>query len=242
MDAWVDLHIHSCLSPCAENEMTPWNIVGMAHLKGLDAVAVTDHNAALNLPDAMTAGEALDVIVVPGLEVTTKEEIHVLTYFETLEDALTFGKVIYDHLPDVQNDPKLFGDQIITRDGDEEAGRLDKLLIAATDLSVDEVETLALSHHGVLIPAHINRGSYGMLNGLGLVPPLPAYPVVEASAAAPCPEMVLAGRRVLRSSDAHRLEDIKERDFTLPVSEKSLRAVFKALCWQPDHRDFVQNR
>lgn len=229
MDVWADLHIHSCLSPCANDDMTPWNLVGMASVKGLQMIAVTDHNAACNLADAMLAGQTFGVCVVPGIEVTAREDVHILGYFSTLEQAQAFGALIYEHLPDVRNNSQLFGNQLIMSEGDEPGGTLDKLLINATDLSIDELCALAERHGGVAVPAHINRTSYGMLGVLGLMPPLPQFPVVEVAPQPVCPSWATRGRRVLRSSDAHQLEAIHEREFSLPLAECSAAALLDYL-------------
>lgn len=208
--------------------MTPWNMVGMAKIKGLDVIAITDHNACLNAEDAMAAGREYGVAVIPGMEITSREEVHVLGYFYTLEDALKAGEEVYAHLPAIENNPLLFGNQIIMKDGDTPSGTLDKLLINATDLSVEEVCQLVRRHHGVPVPAHINRGSNGMIGALGLMPFLPEYPVVEVYKGVDCPSYATTGRFLLHSSDAHRLEDIQEQVFELeaePTAEAVLRLI-----------------
>ena len=217
MQAYCDLHIHTCLSPCANDDMTPWNIVGMAKVKGLDIIAITDHNSALNTPQAVLAGQAYGVAVVPGMEVTTREEVHMLAYFATVEADLAFGEEVYRLLPNIPNRSGLFGNQIIIGEGDEPAGQVDRLLLNAISLSVDEVCALAVRFGGVCIPAHINRGANGMMGALGLMPPLPQHPVVEVYDRVPCAAAALAGRIVLKASDAHRLEDIAERGFALTL-------------------------
>lgn len=230
MSAFCDLHMHSCLSPCADDDMTPWNMVGMARIKGLDVIAITDHNACLNAEDAMAAGREYGVAVIPGMEITSREEVHMLAYFYTLEDALSAGEAVYRHLPAIMNDPLLFGNQIIMRNGDTPDGILDKLLINATDLSVDEVCALVREHGGVPVPAHINRGSNGMIGALGLMPFLPEYPVVEVYKGVECPAYATKGRFLLHSSDAHRLEDIQEQVFELeaePTAEGVLKLIEK---------------
>lgn len=233
MGAFCDLHLHSCLSPCAEDDMTPWNMVGMAKIKGLDVIAITDHNAVLNAEDAMAAGREYGVEVIPGMEITSREEVHMLAYFYTLEDALAAGEEVYAHLPAISNQPMLFGNQLIMRDGDTPSGTLDKLLINATDLSVDEVCELVRSHNGIPLPAHINRGSNGMIGALGLMPFLPEYPVVEVYRGVDCPAYATKGRFLLHSSDAHRLEDIQEQVFELPV-EVSAKAVLDLIRTQSE--------
>ena len=208
--------------------MTPWNMVGMSKIKGLDVIAVTDHNACLNAEDAMAAGREYGVEVIPGMEITSREEVHILGYFYTLEDALKAGEEVYAHLPAIDNNPLLFGNQIIMRDGDTPSGTLDKLLINATDLSVDEVCELVRRHHGVPVPAHINRGSNGMIGALGLMPFLPEYPVVEVYKGVDCPAYATKGRFLLHSSDAHHLEDIQEQVFELDT-EPTAQAVLKLI-------------
>jgi len=204
--------------------MTPWNMVGMAKIKGLDVIAITDHNAVLNAEDAMAAGREYGVEVIPGMEITSREEVHMLAYFYSLEDALSAGEEVYEHLADVSNQPALFGNQLIMKDGDTPSGTLGKLLINATDLSVDEVCELVRRHNGIPLPAHINRGSNGMIGALGLMPFLPEYPVVEVYKGVDCPAYAVKGRFLLHSSDAHRLEDIQEHVFELPV-EPTAKAV-----------------
>ena len=176
--------------------MTPWNIVGMAALKGLDVIALTDHSSALNLPSAIEAGERHGVAVIPGMEVNSKEGAHVLAYFRALEDALAFGELAYKHLPDIKNRPDLFGRQIIMK-RDERCGELDKLLYSATDLTLEKLVEKIGKHRGIAVPAHINRGSSGIIGALGLMPGLPDYPVVEVVHRLPCPGYAVEGRLVL---------------------------------------------
>ena len=229
MLAYCDLHIHSCLSPCGDDEMTPWNLVGMAKVKGLQVIAVTDHNTALNVPEAMRAGRAYGVAVVPGLEVATREEVHVLAYFAAEAEALTFGERLYAHLPEIANREDLFGRQTVVGEDDQPVGSISKLLLNATDLTLSELRKLAREHGGEVVPAHINRGANSMIGSLGLMPPLPEYPVVEVYRRLACPAYATQGRVVWYASDAHRLEDIAERDFTLELEEPSAEAVVSLL-------------
>ena len=111
MKLFCDLHIHSCLSPCGDALMTPNNIVGMAFIKQLDAIAVCDHNTARNLPAIKEVADMMNVVLLPGLELTTREEAHMLAYFESVDAALAFSDVIYAHLPPIPNNAKFFGEQ-----------------------------------------------------------------------------------------------------------------------------------
>ena len=108
-DLSYDLHIHSCLSPCGDDDMTPANIVGMAMIKGLDLIAVTDHNSCKNCPAVLTMAEAYGLTALPGMELTTSEEVHVVCLFADLKDALAFDEYVYSHLMAVPNNEKIFG-------------------------------------------------------------------------------------------------------------------------------------
>ena len=126
---YYDLHIHSCLSPCGDDDMTPANIVGMAAVKGLDVIALTDHNSCRNCPAAMYHGEKYGVTVIPGMELTTREEVHVICLFPTLDDALRFDALIYEKLLPFPNREDIFGKQQITDERDEVTGTVENLLI-----------------------------------------------------------------------------------------------------------------
>ncbi|MBQ8312065.1 MAG: PHP domain-containing protein [Clostridia bacterium] len=226
---FVDLHIHSCLSPCADDDMTPANICGMAHIKGLDAIAVTDHNTARNLPYVKEAADYYHLILLPGMEVTTREEVHLLGYFPTVEDALEAGEVFSSHLPKMPNRPKFFGNQYIMNTDDEIMGEEMRMLIGATDLDLTECTEIIRKRGGVAIPAHINRGSNGLLVNLGLMPEKPAYPVVEVARHMDIHPSIVKDRMVLYSSDAHQLGNIMEAEFDFPVERFSLGGLFDTL-------------
>ncbi len=226
---FVDLHIHSCLSPCADDDMTPANICGMAHIKGLDAIAVTDHNTARNLPYVKEAADYYHLILLPGMEVTTREEVHLLGYFPTVEDALEAGEVFSSHLPKMPNRPKFFGNQYIMNTDDEIMGEEMRMLIGATDLDLTECTEIIRKRGGVAIPAHINRGSNGLLVNLGLMPQEPAYPVVEVARHMDIHPSIVKDRMVLYSSDAHQLGNIMEAEFDFPVERFSLGGLFDTL-------------
>ncbi len=226
---FVDLHIHSCLSPCADDDMTPANICGMAHIKGLDAIAVTDHNTARNLPYVKEAADYYKLILLPGMEVTTREEVHLLGYFPTVEDAMEAGEVFSSHLPKMPNRPKFFGNQFIMNTDDEVVGEETRMLIGATDLDLTECTEIIRKRGGVAIPAHINRGSNGLLVNLGLMPVEPQFPVVEVTRHMDIHPAILKGRKVLYSSDAHQLGSIMEAEFDFQVERFSLGGLFDTL-------------
>ena len=224
MNLFADLHIHSCLSPCGDNEMTPGNILGMAVVKGLDAVAISDHNAARNLPAAQKIADAYGLLLIPAIEITTREEVHMLGYFPDVPTAVEFGKLIKEHLPPKKNKPSFFGEQLVTNEDDEVIDTEDALLIGATDFPLEECAQQVRAFGGVPVPAHINRGSNGLLVNLGFMPEKPAFTTVEVWRKLPCPLEPLENKHVLHSSDAHYLGDIQEPEFTLHLPEKTVSA------------------
>ena len=229
MNIYCDLHIHSCLSPCGDMLMTPNNIVGMAFIKQLDAIAVCDHNTAENLPAVKEVADMMGVTLLPGMELTTREEAHMLAYFPDVDSALRFSRLVHEHLPPVVNRPEFFGRQVIMNSQDEEVGEEERLLISALDWSFEECERQIHLHSGLCVPAHINRGSNGVLNALGFLPGGAKYDALEVSDAVAMPPVNISGYRTLRSSDAHYLENILEPTFQLEVREKSTQALFDAI-------------
>jgi len=209
--------------------MTPANICGMAHLKGLDMIAVTDHNTAANLPYVKEAADYYGLILLPGMEITTREEVHLLGYFATVEAAVEAGEFFSSHLPPMKNKPELFGTQLIMDTDDQVQGVEERLLIGATDLSLEECTAEIRQRGGVAVPAHINRGSNGLLINLGLMPFEPQFSVVETAKHLPLNEKAVKGRRQLHSSDAHQLGAILEKDFYIDTEDKKILTILKTL-------------
>ena len=176
-----DLHIHSCLSPCGDDDMTPNNLVGMAALSGCQVIAVTDHNSCKNAGAVMRAGEEAGLLVLPGMELCTAEEAHVVCLFETLEGAMAFDGYVYDHMPHVKNKPEIFGQQRILDENDELVGLEENLLLVSSFIGVNEVLALAESFGGVAFPAHVDRDSYSVLASLGAIPPEAGFAAAEVT-------------------------------------------------------------
>ena len=222
---FADLHMHSCLSPCADDDMTPTNICGMAYIKGLQAIAVTDHNTGRNLPYVKEAADHYGLIFLPGMEITTKEEVHLLGYFRDVETAVEVGEIFSSHLPPMKNKPDFFGNQLVMNTDDEVVEVEDRLLIGATDLDLEECTRIIREHGGAAVPAHINRG-HGLLTNLGLFPAEPEFPVVEVRNELDVNDKLIGNRRRLQSSDAHHLGDILEAVYDLPAERFSLGGLF----------------
>ena len=171
----------------------------------------------------------MNVLLLPGMELTTKEEAHMLCYFKTVEECTAFGEEIYRHLPPVPNNEKFFGRQQVMNAQDEEIAVEERLLISALDLSFEECAGRIREAGGLCVPAHINRGSNGVLNALGFLPENVHYDALEISKKVTMPPVRLDGYRLLESSDAHYLENILEPQFTLQAQERSIPAVFAAI-------------
>lgn len=224
---FADLHIHSCLSPCGDDESTPANICGMAKIKGLDIIAVCDHNTCRNLPAVKECCDAYGLLLLPGMELTTQEEVHMLCYFQDVETALVFSDEVKKHLPQKKNNPKFFGHQYVMDSDDNILAEEDALLIGATDLPLREAAELCRAFSGVPVPAHINRGSNGLLINQGFMPEEPSFSAVEVWRMLPCDEKILTGRHVLHSSDAHYLGDIQEREHALRLEHRTAEALLE---------------
>ncbi len=229
MKLYMDLHIHSCLSPCAQDDMTPQNICAMAALKGLDAIAITDHNATHHLPVVQIAAQKYGLILVPGLEITTREEVHVLSYFPTVDLAMTAGSFFFEHLPDMANVSKLFGRQVVVDESEEVLYEEERMLLGATDLSLDRVVEKTKQMGGIAVPAHINRGHNGILANLGFLPKDLFFPALEVDYHLPVPDHVCENKVILHASDAHCLGDILEPVFQMDVSQRSAVCILKSI-------------
>ena len=229
IELFSDLHIHSCLSPCANDDMTPANICGMAVLKGLQMIAVTDHNSARNLPAVKACCDAYGLLMIPGMEITTREEVHLLGYFETVEQALDFSEFLRPHMPPKKNKPQFFGNQYVMDEDDNIIAEEDELLIGASDLRLAELTRIIRERGGVPVPAHINRGSNGLLINLGMMPEELGFTAVEVWRALPCAHTPQAGKVILHSSDAHNLGDILEPEITTSLPEPSAGAFLEML-------------
>lgn len=230
MKLYYDFHLHSCLSPCGDNEMTPYNLVNLAKLFGYDIIALTDHNSCLNCESAMKAGEKIGITVVPGMELCTAEEIHNVCLFPTLEKAMAFSDYIRGTLPNVANREKIFGEQLIMDEADGIIGKEELLLTTASSVSISELDVLVDKYDGVCYPAHIDRSSYSVISALGDFPPEMQVRCFELTPKAKAEEYLekypaARGKLIIRSSDAHYLENMREPEFMIDIPENSARAL-----------------
>ncbi len=219
--AFYDLHIHSCLSPCGDDEMTPCNIAGMASLKGLNVVALTDHNTCGNCPAFFSACSGFSLVAIPGAEITTAEDIHVVTLFETLEGAMDFNQFLTSKRVLYKNDADVFGRQIYMDDNDRAVGEEPYLLVNAVDISVDDIYRTVSSYGGIAYPAHIDKQSNSLISVFGMVPEsdFTAYEFADISKRElfTLQHPILNGSVCVTSSDAHYLWDINESINSLEI-------------------------
>ena len=212
---YYDLHVHSCLSPCADNDNTPFNIAGMASLCELDIVALTDHNTCKNCPAFFAAADKYGIIPVAGMELTTSEDIHIVCLFDELDSAMKFDEKINSRRILIKNKPHIFGDQLIIGNNDDQIGTDEFLLSNATTVSIEDIITLVNKYGGVCYPAHIDRMSNGIIAILGTIPESLPFKCVEFHSAENIEEYKkkynLFDKRVTISSDAHCLTDLNDR-------------------------------
>lgn len=233
---YYDLHIHTCLSPCGDELMTPPNIVNMAYLKELSLIAVTDHNTARNARAVAGAAKmlSLPLTVIPGIEVTTAENIHVLCLFPDFDSAEEAGKLVESHLPSILNRPHVFGRQLVMDEQENVTEEISRLLASPTDIPLDHLPELTARYGGLCIPAHIDRPSGGILEALGHLPDQLHFDAIEIFD----PERFYRSQRfasywrkysVLFNSDAHQLADISEPINSLELESGDFAGLVDAL-------------
>ena len=223
----ADLHVHTCLSPCADEEMSPRNIVRTAREASVDIIAVTDHNSGKNVRAVMEAAADLPLTVIAGVEVQSKEEVHLLSLFGSMEILEAWDAFIYEHLPDVRNDPDVFGYQPIV---DMEGYVLrfeEKLLINSLDLSLEEVVKGVADRDGICIPAHVDREAFSIIGQLGYIPPDLAIAAVEITGDQR--DMVPERYKAVTASDAHFLRAIGTKRTLFLLEDPSLEEIGRGL-------------
>lgn len=228
---YYDFHIHSCLSPCAENDMTPNNIAGMAALAGLNIMALTDHNTCRNCPAFFAAAKKQGIIPIAGMELTTAEDIHVVCLFESIDDALAFSDEVDSRRIRIRNRVDIFGEQYIMDGEDEIVGTEDDLLSNATTVTVDEAPTLVKKHNGVCFPAHVDREANGIISTLGTFPEFPPFEWAEFHDAEKInsykeryPLLQRVGTVI--GSDAHYLWDIRDKEHFFELDDEPYSSDF----------------
>ncbi|WP_316609005.1 PHP domain-containing protein [uncultured Ruminococcus sp.] len=231
---YYDLHLHSCLSPCGDMDMTPNNLVNMAKLLGLDVIALTDHNTSLNCEAAMKVGEEAGLLVIPGMELTTSEDIHAVCLFPTLEQALDFSRYVDENRFKVPNKAEIYGRQVIMNENDEEIGEIEHLLLPASFIGMYDAYRKVREFGGICYPAHIDRDSLSILSVLGEIDPYCGFRTAELADISKLPELrnqhpILDHMNIITCSDAHYLENMRDAANTLELPELTREAVINYL-------------
>ncbi|MGE5374562.1 MAG: PHP domain-containing protein [Bacteroidota bacterium] len=208
----ADLHVHTVLSPCAEVEMIPPLIVQQALEQEIDLIAITDHNASANVGAVQKAAEGTKLTVLPGMEVQSREDVHLLTIFEGTDSLHTWQRQVDQALPEKSNNPSFFGEQFVVDETGELIRSEPRLLLTSTHFSIDEIFIRVNALGGMVIPAHVERTSYGLLPTLGLISEKWKLPALEISRLT-SPERairafpVLQDYPLIQSGDVHRLDE-----------------------------------
>jgi predicted metal-dependent phosphoesterase TrpH len=222
----ADLHLHTCLSPCADNQMQTAAIIEQAKKAGLDMIGICDHNSAENVSALMKAGEWQGLAVIPGVEITSREEVHILGLFNTEHDLMCLQDIIYENLPG-QNDVEAFGPQLILDEYGNVVGQNPRLLIGATTLTLEQVLDAIHKLAGLAIASHIDRQRFSLIGQLGFIPSGLKLDAVEVSAMSSIKQEY--DYPVVTSSDAHFLEDIGRSSTCFMIEDMSVQEIGKAL-------------
>lgn len=230
----ADLHIHTCLSPCADIDMSPRRIIDKAVETGLDIIAVTDHNSCENIEVTASLAEASGITLLSGLEITSYEEVHILALFKDTGSALQMQDIVYRSLPEGENDERLYGHQLVVNEADEILGFNRRLLITATTMNASNIVNTIRSLGGLSIASHIDRETFSVISQLGFIPEDLSFDALEIS-------VLMSKERAagifqglnrfpwVSFSDAHRIEDIGKRSTIFRMRERSFEGIAHAL-------------
>ena len=226
----MDLHIHTCLSPCAQSDMLPTTIIKQARDKNVDVVGICDHNSAENVLAVRKAGEKEGVQVLGGMEISSSEEVHILAFFDDDGALLEMQNIVYENLSG-ENDEKYFGEQLIVDEYDKIIGSTNKLLIGSTSLGIDRIVELVHSLGGLAVASHVDRDSFSIIAQLGFIPkelPLDALELSWRCELSEVNNYESYGLPLVKSSDAHFLSDIGKAVTTFSLSAPSFSEVVMA--------------
>ncbi len=234
----TDLHIHTCLSPCAELEMSPKNIAKAAKKIGLHIVGICDHNSCENVSGVKRSAEREGLNVIGGMEITSSEEVHILALFDNEEKLLSMQTIVYDNLHGL-NDEKRFGEQVVANEDDEVIDFNKRLLIGATELSVDNIVNIIHELNGLAVASHIDRESFSIIGQLGFIPQGLHLDAVEVSARDKVEDFKDISFPIITSSDAHKLDDIGRGITHFFMEEVNLEEMKKSLLGQDGRKVII---
>lgn len=230
----ADLHTHTVLSPCGDLEMSPFNIVKRAKEKNLDILGITDHNSTKNCKVLEDFGKKNDLLILKGAEVTSKEEVHCLAFFEKDDELVEFQKYLDEHIQKIKNDVNRFGYQVVVDENENIIEQIEWLLISALDADLNQIEKKVHELNGLFIPAHIDRARYSLLSQLGFVPSDLNVDALELSKFISKDDFLKQNKYLkdycfIQSSDAHFIENVGDIETTFQINEKSFQEIRFAL-------------
>ncbi len=222
----ADLHLHTCLSPCADKQMQTTAIIEQAKKVGLDMIGICDHNSAENVSAVMKAGVREGLPVIGGIEITSCEEVHILGLFNTEQDLMHLQDMVYDNLSG-ENREQFFGPQTVVDEWDHVLGTNHRLLIGATALTVEQIVKAIHNRAGLAIASHVDRERFSLIGQLGFIPKGLGLDALEVST----PSSIKQGYDypVVTFSDAHFLEDIGKSYTHFMIEDVSVDEIKKAL-------------
>lgn len=234
VDFLADLHIHTCLSPCADLSMSPRAIVGKAASRGINVIAICDHNSCENTAVTHQLALAKGILAIAGMEITSAEEVHLLGLFPDDTAARYVQDIVYEHLQPGENDEKAFGLQVVVNGDDEVLGFNKRLLIGSTSLTVEEVVKLIHNAGGLAVASHIDRDGFGIIGQLGFIPediPFDALEISGRVSLEQAEERFGRYRNVpwITSSDAHFIDEVGARTTTLSLNHATFEEIRLAL-------------
>lgn len=221
----ADLHIHTCLSYCAELEMTPKNIVKESEKRGLNIIGICDHNSSENVISVKKCAENMNLDIIGGIEITSKEEVHVLALFDNEKSLYKMQQIIYDNLIETK-DEKIYGDQVIVNENDEVLGFNKKLLLGSVELSIESIVNSIHELGGIAIASHVDRERFGIISQLGFIPEGLVLDALEISNKNRIQDFNNKSLPIVTFSDAHSLKEIG-RNYTSFFMENSTFAEMK---------------
>lgn len=230
----TDLHIHTVLSPCGDLEMSPANIVPLAKKRGLDIIGITDHNSTKQCKLVWKLGQNMGLTVIPGCEMTSREEVHCLGLFEDFDALNEFQSYIERHLQIIPNDPDIMGYQLVVDEDDNIQEELAHYLGAVLNVSIEEVQQKVHELSGIFIPAHVDRPRNSLYSQLGFFPPELEVDALQISKLANEKSIrekfrISPGITLVKFSDAHYPDDLGKTYTVFEMNEPSFSELRKAL-------------
>lgn len=234
MKLYYDLHIHTALSPCSSDDMTPNNIVNMSILKELDVIGITDHNSTANCRACIEASRGKDILVIAGIELQTVEDVHILCFFKDVDAAEEFDRILDEYRMPLKNDIENYGNQMIMDKDDNHVADYHYPLFLSINITIKKTIELVKNLGGVVVPSHIDRKSFSIISSLGFIPRDYEIGTLELSSESKYEEFIksypyLAGYKFIRNSDSHDLFQISERENFMELAEKSIEVIMDNL-------------